>query len=93
MYDLHHSEAGRSCVCVTLLMLQATFVFTLTWNSCFKNKRYPIDVQKFWMWTVTSLGLSFTVLALNLMSLMKVLQVTGSSFCQLQSKEIKFVSS
>jgi len=26
MYDLHHSEAGRSCVCATLLMLQATLV-------------------------------------------------------------------
>ena len=26
MYNLHHPEAGRSCVCVTLLMLQATFV-------------------------------------------------------------------
>jgi len=61
----------------SLHLLQAIFVFTLTWNSCFKNKRRPIDVQKFWMRTVTSLGLSFMVLALNLMSLMK------RKFCKL----------
>jgi len=69
----------------------AGYIWSLSLGTAASKKggqRFPIDVQKFWMRTVTSLGLSFMVLALNLMSLM-VLQVTGSCFAIYECKAQK----